>query len=182
MKRVHIVGGPSCGKTALARLVASRIGAPAYSLDDIAYSRETGYRTTLVERLDGARHIAALPAWVAEGIYLYWTEDLMKAADTIVWLDRPLRSAARRIVGRRLAGLFSRGGAGDSREGGAPSGLHWAREYYRARGFDQIGPPDDDFTLTRTATEEQLARHGAKVVRCRTRQDVARFLATLSAD
>jgi hypothetical protein len=56
----------------------------------------------LSQRLDDVARIAASPAWITEGSFLWWTEPLLRAADTIVWLDIPLSLAVRRIVTRHI--------------------------------------------------------------------------------
>ncbi len=92
-KRIHIIGGPGAGKTTLALRLGRLLGAEPYKLDEIAYARDPEIRQPLSVRLDRIRSIAAEPTWITEGVYLWWTNQLLDSADLIVWLDIPLRVA-----------------------------------------------------------------------------------------
>src|SRR4051812_11565326 len=76
-QRIHIIGGPGSGKTTLARRLSARLSVPAYDLDTIAYESGAGRKRPLDMRLTDVRRIAADPAWVIEGAYLWWTDDVL---------------------------------------------------------------------------------------------------------
>lgn len=101
-RRVFIIGGAGTGRTALARQVAARLGAPAYDLVEVGYEGGAGRRRSLDERLGDVHRIAVRPAWVAEGGFLWWTDEFLVAAVMVVWLDLPWRVAARRIALRHV--------------------------------------------------------------------------------
>lgn len=170
-RRVHIVGGPGSGKTTLARRIGALVQAPAYDLDEVAYDGGAGRKRTLEERLARLAEIAAQPAWVTEGIYLWWTDALMDAADLIVWLDLPYRIAAYRIVVRHLRADL----AGNNRHPGLRNlydfllGVRWL---YRTRETVDPSAPDDDGACTRLATARHLEPFAAKVARCARPADV----------
>ncbi|MBI3972503.1 MAG: hypothetical protein HY332_14585, partial [Chloroflexi bacterium] len=46
--------------------------------------------------------LCALPAWIIEGCYPGWIDELARASDLIVWLDVPFWRAAWRIVKRHV--------------------------------------------------------------------------------
>jgi adenylate kinase family enzyme len=107
--RIHIMGPAGSGKTTLAQQLASSLNIPFYEMDYIAW--EEGYPGTersLETRLCDIEHIAAQPAWVAEGIFLTWTDELLRVADYIVWLDIPWPVAIKRIIIRRLRRSLAR--------------------------------------------------------------------------
>ncbi len=107
MIRIHIIGPPGSGKTTLAQRLASILRLPLYELDYIAW--DEGYPGTerpLEIRLRDIRCIAAQPAWITEGIFLTWTEELMRNADYIVWLDVPMRLVLKHTLFRRLRNDF----------------------------------------------------------------------------
>lgn len=109
MTRIHIMGPPGSGKTVLGQRLASSLNIPFYELDSIAWEGGfPGTERSLENRLSDIKRIAAQPSWVTEGIFLIWTDELLGAADHIIWLDIPLRVTFWRIVARRLKRSIAR--------------------------------------------------------------------------
>ena len=126
------------------------------------------------------RRIAAEPAWVTEGIFLWWTDDLLWSPELIVWLDLPWRIAARRIVARHARASLA--GVNRHRDlRGLARFLRSTWAYYHGPPRPPAAPDDDDVT-SRAATARRLAPYAAKVVRCRRPAEVTVFLAALGRD
>jgi adenylate kinase family enzyme len=102
VKRVAVIG-PSCsGKSTTARRLSAILGVPYVELD--ALHHDAGWTEAPAELLE-TRVRAALDAapdgWVVDGNYFGKIDSLvLDAADTIVWLDIPYRTAIRRVVWR----------------------------------------------------------------------------------
>ena len=125
-----------------------------------------------------SREIASKPTWVTEGIFLWWIDDLLEAADIIVWLDAPWRVAAWRIVKRHV--LASLRGA--NRHPGLLnllSFLQWSRRYNVSHSIQRPSAPDDDGAITRFHTSRELAGYANKVVRCSCTSEVDEFVARI---
>jgi energy-coupling factor transporter ATP-binding protein EcfA2 len=95
MAKIHILGGSGSGKTTLARHISSVLHVPHYDLDAI------GLEKGLVTEED-AFAITAQSAWVSEGVYLIFTEQLLYAADAIVLLEVAWPVAIWRIILRHI--------------------------------------------------------------------------------
>ena len=181
-RRVFIVGGPGSGKTTLANRIGRALAMPVYDLDAIAYEDGAGQKRELGPRRADAEQLARMPGWVAEGIYLWWTQPLAERADRIAWLDVPWRVAAFRIVRRHvLADL-----AGANRHPGLKklAQFMWgARRYYVGRTPAALASIDagDDGAITRIATEAWLRRYSNKVTRCQTTSDLDELIAGATA-
>ena len=131
-RRIHIIGGAGSGKTTLARAIGGARTLPAYDLDAIAYEDGAGAKRSLDARLADVRRIVGQPSWVTEGIFLWWTDELLRNADVIIWLDLPWRIGARRIVLRHLRTSI----AGTNRHRGIRNLIRFLRatqRYYRAK-------------------------------------------------
>jgi adenylate kinase family enzyme len=107
-RRISVVGSTGSGKTTFARKLARRLGVPHVELDALAW----GPNWTLVpvdlfkERV--ARAVEG-DAWVIDGNYsgrgardLVWPR-----ADTVIWLDPPLRVIFARLFGRAVRRIRS---------------------------------------------------------------------------
>lgn len=173
--RIHIIGGPGSGKTTLANQLVARLGAPVYDLDIVAFEGGAGARRPLDLCLADVQRILAQPCWVTEGIYLWWTDDLLRAAEHIIWLDPPWRVAAWRIVLRHVRAEL----AGHNRHRGWLKLLRfvrWTRTYYARKDMPTSTNPEGDGANCRVATAVYLQAYMDKVIHCRDSDDVQRFL------
>jgi adenylate kinase family enzyme len=109
LRRVAILGSASGnGKTTFGRRLAERLGVPFVELDALVHG--PGWTETPDEELRAlVEPIVAGDGWVVDGSYQRKLGDLvLRSADTVVWLDLPLRiwlprlvrRTARRITGR----------------------------------------------------------------------------------
>jgi glycosyltransferase involved in cell wall biosynthesis len=184
-RRIHVTGGSGSGKTTIAARLGALSGLPVFHLDEIARDPGTGLIRSEAERLAMVAAIAAQPSWVTEGIHVAWTDELLRRADTILWLDHVRAGRAVMRVARRFAG----GGVAESRRS------HGLRRFFRPasylrhlralggaireiRAYDQTPPGVAVGDAgSRAATAAQLAPHASKVVHCTRQADVDAFLA-----
>jgi adenylate kinase family enzyme len=174
VRRIHIIGGPGSGKTTLARLLAQEIGAPCYDLDAVGYEGGAGARRPLDVKLREVRAIAEGPSWVTEGAFLWWIDDLLRAADVIVWLDLPFRIAIWRIPLRHLKAEL-RGTNKHPGWGNMWRLLGNVKHYHSSTTAVQPRVRDDDVAISRRATESALEPYMQKVIHCRRQRDVQRL-------
>lgn len=119
--RIHIIGGPGSGKTWLARELHRATGLPHFELDLVAGDGQPPQflpPRSIGERRAALHEIAVTPAWITEGSCALWTEELLAAADRVVWLDVRRPEAIRRVLRRHLAGYLS-----EFRSAEGPAGL-----------------------------------------------------------
>jgi len=165
--KIHIIGIPSAGKTTLATHLARRLEIPVYVLDGLAFVDDRWTLRPVSERDAMLADILEQPAFITEGGFLGWTDDLVAAADLVLWLDPPLRTLIRRHIGRFwrhpwwLPGLLG----------------FQIRSYMRPEGS---GPAKDDPNQTRSGIECALKPWHTKVVRVRRGVDADEVVAYLA--
>lgn len=97
-----MVGTSGSGKTTLAKALAARLAYPHVELDALHWDPDWQPAPTAVFRARIATAIAA-DTWVVDGNYSKKARDLVWGrADTLVWLDYPLRVVLPRLVVRTL--------------------------------------------------------------------------------
>jgi adenylate kinase family enzyme len=103
MRRVSVIGTSGAGKTTFARRVADRLGVPHVELDALFWlpdwqePDEEEFRAQVRAALDGPG------GWVADGNYSRLMPDIIRQADTVVWLDLPMRTCLWRVTRRAVA-------------------------------------------------------------------------------
>ena len=140
------------------------------------------------------QRVCASPTWITEGVHVGWTDDLLRAADVIVWLDYVSWSrAARRIVVRfvrsavdevrrqRGARKFTRFRSYGHQLRMLVSALRETRHYYQERDGDPSPRERAAANETRAETARHLEPYGDKVVHCRSASDVSAFLRALAS-
>ena len=99
-RRVAVVGTSGSGKTTFSRQLAARLGVQHIELDALFWlpewqePDEADFRARIEEPLAGDR------GWVADGNYSRIRDLVFGRADTVVWLDLPLRTCLWRTVTR----------------------------------------------------------------------------------
>jgi adenylate kinase family enzyme len=176
MRRVNVIGASGTGKTTVGRRIAGAIGGRLIEIDALHF--ESDWVEVPDEEL--ARRVAAAvegtDAWVADGNYASVRHIIWAVADTVVWLDYPLRTALRQLTRRTVGRLVRREelwhGNRESWRGtfaSRDSLYWWVLKTHRAR---------------RRTTEEWLARpeYADLVVhRFRTPAETERWLRALEA-
>jgi adenylate kinase family enzyme len=100
-RKIAVIGSSCSGKTTLAARLAATIGVPHVELDALHHG--PNWREATAEELRARVEAAleGLDGWVTDGNYMgklgTW---LIDQADTIVWLDLPLRTLLLRIYRR----------------------------------------------------------------------------------
>jgi len=150
--KIHVIGIPSAGKTTLARDLSDRLGATHYALDGLAFVDERWTLRPPEERDAMLAEILEEPSFVTEGGFLGWTDELLAAADLVVWLDPPLRILVWRHF-RRFAHVPR----------WIPSLVRFQiLSYLRPAG---AGPAKDNVNQTRAGIESALRPWHTKVLR-----------------
>lgn len=101
MKRVMIVGGPCSGKSTMAVGLGQITGLPVFHMDHVHYKAGWVERE-MDEKLRLAAQIHARDRWVFEGGLSQSYAERTARADTVIWLDLPLRLRYGRVVKRRF--------------------------------------------------------------------------------
>ena len=212
-QRILVIGAEAAGKTTLARRLAAARGIACVHLDEIAWQSaraperdlsgqfEPGYTSSeplvvrpRADRLAAIDEIAAGPDWVAEGVFLAWTEALFAAADVIVWLDHvPLSTALRRVLGRHVRSVRRNVRAlrsrplGDKARTIATGARRLAGTLRRIIRFhvsrrSTLPDPDDYRGITRRAMRSAASAHREKVLHVRSSADLARLTRSLRSE
>jgi adenylate kinase family enzyme len=102
MRRIVVIGASGSGKTSVARQLAARLGLAHVDLDALHHGpgwsepEPEDFRLTI-------RRAISVDGWVADSLYSGKLGAMLPlAADTIVWIDLPLRVVLRRLVARTL--------------------------------------------------------------------------------
>lgn len=109
MKRVALISSASAsGKTTLGKALARRLNAPFHELD--ALNHRAGWTEATPDELRAAvAPLVAEERWVIDGVYRGKIGDLvLAAADTIVWLDLPMRTWLPRLLRRTAQRIVRR--------------------------------------------------------------------------
>lgn len=108
-RRIVVIGSSCAGKTTFATRLAGKLGLKHIELDALHWepgwkeAEVATFRTRVAEAVAG-------DAWVVDGNYTSRVKDLVwPRADTLVWLDPPLRT----ILARFLVRSFSRSFRGE---------------------------------------------------------------------
>ena len=100
MQRVLVTGNTGAGKTTAARRLAGRLGLPFHEVDELAFTPGWAESPTYLADVTA---LADGPAWVLDT----WgdtriRDHLWHRADTLIWLDYPLRVVLPRILRRSI--------------------------------------------------------------------------------
>ncbi len=99
MHRVSVVGSSGSGKTTFARRLAARLGVPHIEIDAIYWGPDWSSLETETFRCR-VSDATAVEAWVCDGNYSKVRPIVLARADTVVWLDVPLRTCLARMLRR----------------------------------------------------------------------------------
>jgi adenylate kinase family enzyme len=110
MRRVSVRGSSGSGKTTTSKRLARRLGVPFIELDALHHGPNWAEPTAEEFRARVEAAIAAAPdGWVIDGSYAAKLGDLvLEQADTLVWLDLPLRTSLRRLWRRTWRRIIRR--------------------------------------------------------------------------
>lgn len=184
LTHIHIVGGPGSGKTTLAHLIGASLNIDVFELDLIAFTGLDYAERALSERLNDVSIIANRPAWITEGLFIQWTNQLLECADVIVWLDhmswgrsmwrtvlRFTRSALHGAKNRRGLSKFTRFQDYARHLKQLIQVFFSSRVYYADSASENFSQVE-----SRKNTAKQLSFYKSKVVHCYDDEGVTAFL------
>ncbi|WP_147127497.1 hypothetical protein [Shimia ponticola] len=96
-----IIGGPGSGKSTLARALGNKLGLPVTHIDQLQF--DFGWAEVDPAKRDAqVRDVITRESWIIDGNYSSTVEDRIARADTLIWLDIPLRRRLWRVARRTL--------------------------------------------------------------------------------
>ena len=175
IRKVCVVGTTASGKTTVARELAERLQVPHVELDALHHGpnwTEAGAEE-LCERVGDA--LRGLDGWVVDGNYDGKIGDLVvRQADTVVWLDLPLRVSLARLWRRTSHRIRS------DVELWNGNREEWSNVLFLGWGWDSLFAWTIRSHVRRKLRwpEGLVGRRQMEIVRLRTPREVERWLAT----
>ncbi|HQY88465.1 MAG TPA: hypothetical protein PK402_07390 [Tepidisphaeraceae bacterium] len=105
MRRVLILGTSCSGKTTLARAIAKKYSLEHIELDELHWGPNWTPNADFIERVERA---VAKDSWVIDGGYSRVRPLLLARADTVIWLNYPMRIVMNRALKRTLKRAWTR--------------------------------------------------------------------------
>jgi adenylate kinase family enzyme len=159
MKRVLVIGPCGSGKSTLARELAPLMGLPLVHMDQLGW--QAGWIETEKAELNARLADAvAQDEWLIEGNYGSTLAPRLERADTVIYLDFPIRLCLSRLI-RRI--ITNRGQSRPDMPEGCPERFDLAFFWYVMNW--NSGP--------RVRTEEKLATYRGTVIRLTSPQMLA---------
>lgn len=167
MDRVLVIGPSGAGKSTLATELGRRLALPVHHMDQLHWRPGwvEGSSAELRAKLDA---IVAGERWLIDGHYGGTLAERLARADTVVYLDYPIRLCLRRLLGRVWA---YRGRTRPDMTEGCPERFDLAFFLYVLTW--NRGP--------RRRTESRLKGFGGRIVRIADPRALARWLDRLPA-
>ncbi len=166
MQRVLVIGPCGAGKSTLATSLGDKLGLPVYHMDQLNW--RPGWvessKDEILERLAG---IISTDRWLIDGTYGGTLGVRLERADTVIYLDYPIRLCIARLL-RRI--WTYRGRTRPDMTEGCPERFDLGFLIYLLRW--NSGP--------RIRTEARLKGHVHKIVRLRSPAKLQRWLDSLS--
>lgn len=165
MQRVLIVGPCGAGKSTLAMALSKRLNLPLFHMDQLNW--KPGWVESSSDEL-GTRLAAVVAGdrWMIDGTYGGSLAPRLERADTVIYLDYPIRLCVVRLL-RRIA--MWRGRSRPDMTDGCPERFDLAFLIYLLRW--NSGP--------RLRAEQRLRGHEGKVLRFKTPAQLEAWLETL---
>lgn len=164
MRRVSVLGVSGSGKSTTGRALAERLAVPFVELD--ALNHGPGWtEATDAELRARVRPIVELDAWVIDGSYRSKLGTLVAGrADTVVWLDLPVRVWLPRLARRTLLRIVrreelwngNRERVRDLLERPNIFGWAWRRHFEHRRTLESWLATSSDARLVRLRTRGQV--------------------------
>ena len=101
MSKILVTGNAGSGKSSVAKKLARTLNHPLYGMDSIVW-KENWKKTTSADRSKQVAAIIEQESWVIDGV----DDEVMKAADIVIFLDVPRRVSYWRVLKRNKNYLF----------------------------------------------------------------------------
>ncbi|KAF2664518.1 hypothetical protein BT63DRAFT_417877 [Microthyrium microscopicum] len=103
MNRIVIVGKSGVGKTTLSTTLTHHLSIPTIELDSLFWQPNWTHLATPEMRTAVANSTPPTGQWITDGNYTRYARDILwRRADTLIWLDYPLRIALWRVLKRTV--------------------------------------------------------------------------------
>lgn len=165
MQRVLVIGPCGAGKSTLAVELAQKLGLPVLHMDQLNW-RPGWVESSMDEVRRRLAKIVATDRWLIDGNYGGTLAERLERADTVVYLDYPIRLCLWRLM-RRI--VRYRGRTRPDMTEGCPERFDFEFLIYLMRW--NSGP--------RLRTEERLKGHEAKIIRLRSPGELQRWMDSL---